>query len=233
MNRISSLAKILKNDTDIVYGLFHYRGTRGDTKPLRAAMSQIYPKMNVQVFVMSDPGGNVLYRSGKEKMPEEGKLERMPAFKRALKGDQVVTAIHTPEGFGIWAIVPVYVFGKAKPSGLLFLGNRIDNDFAKKIARETGSHVFLATPDGVFAESNDDGVAGGFNPLLAKGSIEGNRPIFHMDRKNYRSYTYVPIQIVEEQFCLVIETDTSVIKDLLAMNKTRMIQWGFILLIGP
>ena len=31
VNRISSLAKILKNDTDIVYGLFHYSGTGGDT----------------------------------------------------------------------------------------------------------------------------------------------------------------------------------------------------------
>jgi hypothetical protein len=67
-------------------------------------------------------------------------------------------AIHISEGFGIWAIVPVYVFGKAKPSGLLFLGNRIDNDFAKRIARETGSQVFLATPEGVFAESYDSGV---------------------------------------------------------------------------
>jgi len=232
VNRISSLANILKNDTDIAYGLFHYSGTRGDTRPLRAAMSQIYPKMNVQVFVMSDANGKVLYRAGREKVPGEGKLERMPAFKKALKGVQVITAIHTPEGFGIWAIVPVYVFGNAKPSGLLFLGNRIDNDFAKKIARETGSQVFLATPDGVFAESYDVGVVKAFNPLLARSSMEGNRPVFHMDRKNYRSYTYVPIRIVDEQFCLVIETDTSVIKDLLAMNRTRMIQWGFILLIG-
>ena len=232
VNRISSLAKILKNDTDIVYGLFHYSGTQGDTRPLKLAMSQLYPKMNLRVFVMSDTNGNVLYRAGKEKVPGEGKLERMPAFKRALKGDQVVTAIPTPEGFGIWAIVPVYVFGKAKPSGLLFLGNRIDNDFAKKIARETGSQVFLATPDGVFAGSYDIGFAETFNPLLAKSSLEEQRPIFHMDRKNYRSYTYVPIQIVDERFCLVIETDTSVIKDLLAMNRTRMIQWGFILLIG-
>jgi PAS domain S-box-containing protein len=182
---------------------------------------------------MSDTNGNVLYRAGKkEKVPGEEKLGGMPAFKRALKGDPVVTAMPTPEGFGIWAIVPVYVFGNARPSGVLFLGNRIDNDFAKKIARETGSQVFLATPDGVFAESYDIGSAETFNPLLAKSSIEGNRPIFHMDRKNYRSYTYVPIRIVDETFCLVIETDTSVIKDLLAMNRTRMTQWGFILLVG-
>jgi PAS domain S-box-containing protein len=232
VNRISSLAKILKNDTDIAYGLFHYSGTRGDTGPLKAAMNQLYPKMSLRVFVMSDANGKILYRAGKAKVPGEENLERIPEFKRALKGDQVVTAIRSPDGFGIWAVVPVYIFGKAKPSGLLFLGNSIDNDFAKKIARETGSQVFLATPDGVFAKSYDVGVAEGFNPLLAKSSMEGNRPIFHMDRKNYRSYTYVPIQIVKEQVCLVIETDTSVIKDLLAMNRTRMIQWGFILLVG-
>ncbi|HZL97374.1 MAG TPA: cache domain-containing protein [Terriglobales bacterium] len=224
VNRIFSLAKILKNDTDIVYGLFHYSGTQGDSRPLKAAMSQIYPKMILRVFIMSDTNGNVLYRAGKEQVPGEGKLDRMPAFKRALKGDPVVTAIPTPEGFGIWAIVPVYVFGNAKPSGLLFLGNRIDDDFAKKIARETGSQVFLATPDGVFAGSHDSGFAEAFNPLLAKSSMEEQRPIFHMDRKNYRSYTYVPIRIVDERFFLVIETDTSVIKDLLAMNRTRMTQ---------
>jgi PAS domain S-box-containing protein len=232
VNRISSLAKILKNDTDIVYGLFHYSGTGGDTKPLKLAMNQLYPKMNLQVFVMTDANGNVLYRAGNEKAPGEGNLGGMPAFKRALKGEQVVTAMPTPEGFGTWAIVPVYVFGKTRPSGVLFLGNRIDNDFAKKIARETGSQVFLATPDRVFAGSYDIGFAETFNPMLAKGSLEQQRPLFHMDRKNYRSYTYVPIQIVDKQFCIVIETDTSVIKDLLAMNRTRMTQWGFILLIG-
>lgn len=232
VNRISSLAKILKNDTDIVYGLFHFSGTNGDIRPLKSAMSQIYPKMNLKVFVMSDTDGNVLYRAGKEKVPGEGNLGRMPAFKRALKGEQVVTPMNTPEGFGICAIVPVYVFGKAKPSGVLFLGNRIDDDFARKIARETGTQVFLATPGGVFAKSQANGFAEAFDPLLATKSLEEQRPIFHMDRENYRSYTYVPIGIVDENFCLVIETDTSVIKDLLAMNRTKMTQWGFILLIG-
>ncbi len=232
VNRITSLARILKNDTDIVYGVYHHKGTGGDARPLKSAMNQLYPKMNLRIFAVSDTNGNVLYRAGKEKVPGEGKLDRMPAFKRALKGEQVVTAIPTPEGFGIWAIVPVYVFGKAKPSGMLFLGNGIDDDFAKKIARETGSQVFLATPDGVFAGSYDIGFAEAFDPLVAKSSLEEGRPIFHMDRKNYRSYTYVPIQVVDKRFCLVIETDTSVIKDLLALNRARMIRWGFLLLIG-
>jgi hypothetical protein len=85
VNRISSLAKILKNDTDIVYGLFHYSETQGGTRPLKSAMSQIYPKMNLRVFVMSDTNGNVLYRAGKEKVPGEGNLERMPVGVRGRR----------------------------------------------------------------------------------------------------------------------------------------------------
>ena len=232
VNRISSLAKILKNDTDIVYGTFHYNGTRGDAGPLKSAMNQLYPKMNLQVFAMSDTDGHVLYRAGKEKMPGAGILKEMPGFKRALKGELILTAVPSPEGFGIWAIVPVYVFGKGKPSGLLILGNRIDNEFARKIARETGSQVFLATTGGVIAGSYDIGRAKVFDPLLAKASLSERRTLFHMDTTNYRSYTYVPITIVDEKFCLVIETDISVIKDLMAMNRARMIEWGFLLLIG-
>src|SRR3990170_6382831 len=67
VKRISSMARILKNDTDIVYGLFHYTGTNVDTKPLKSAMDQLYPKMNLPVFVMADASGNILYRAEKGK----------------------------------------------------------------------------------------------------------------------------------------------------------------------
>jgi len=96
VNRISSIAKILKNDTDIVYGLFHYTGTHGDTKPLKSAMDQLYPKMNLPVFVMADPGGNILYRAGNGKDLPDGRLREMPAFQQDLKGEQVITANDGP-----------------------------------------------------------------------------------------------------------------------------------------
>jgi len=53
-----------------------------------------------------------------------------------------------------------------------------------------------------------------------------------MDRANYRSYTYVPMKIVDNEFCLVIETDISVIRDLLAENRIKMMEWGILLLFG-
>ena len=226
VKRISSMAKILKNDTDIVYGLFHYTGTHGDTKPLKSAMDQLYPKMNLPVFVMADPGGKILHLAGKGKDLPGGRLREMPAFRRALKGEQVITASQGPGGWGIWAIVPVYGFGKGNPSGMILLGSRIDNAFAGKIARETGSQVSIATAEGVIAGSYDSALPKAFDSSLAKSSLAAQKPNFQLDRTNYRSYMYVPLKIVDDEFCLVIETDISVIQELLAKNRIMMMKWG-------
>ena len=232
VKRISSFAKILKNDTDIVYGLFHFTGTHGDTKPMKSAMDQLYPKMNLPVFVMADPGGNILYRAGKGKDLPDGRLREMPAFRRALKGEQVITTSQGPGGWGIWAIVPVYGYGKGKPSGMILLGSRIDNTFARKIAQDTGSQVFIATAEGMIACSYESALPKAFDSSLAKSSLAAQKPNFQVDRTNYRSYTYVPLRIVDDEFCLVIETDISVIRDLLAKNRIKMMEWGIVLLIG-
>src|SRR5512139_1619890 len=80
VKRISSFAKILKNDTDIVYGVYHHGGTRGDVKPLKAAMDQLYPKMNLPVFLMADTGGNILYQAGKGSGTGIPRIPAIPAF---------------------------------------------------------------------------------------------------------------------------------------------------------
>ena len=232
VKRISSMAKILKNDTDIVYGLFHYTGTHGDKKPLKSAMDQLYPKLNLPVFIMADTGGKILYLAGTGKELPAGRLREMPAFRRALKGEQVITASQGPGGWGIWAIVPVYGFGKGSPSGMILLGSRIDDAFAGKIARETGSQVFIASAEVVIAGSYDSALPEAFDASLAKSSLAGKKPNFKLDRANYRSYMYVPLKIVDDEFCLVIETDISVIQELLAKNRVMMMKWGVILLAG-
>ena len=232
IKRISSFAKILKNDTDIVYAVYHYNGTRGDVKPLKAAMDQLYPKMNLPVFLMADAGGKVLYQAGKKTEPGFPSLAETPAFHRALRGELVITAGGGPGVTGIWAIVPIRGFEKGRPKAVLVLGSRIDGPFARKLAQDTGSQVFLATSERVIADSYEGGDTRTFDPSLAQSSLAGQKPVFHVDRKSYRSYTYVPLKIMDDQFCLVIETDISVIQDLLARNRTKMAEWGGILLVG-
>jgi len=230
ITRISELAKILRNDTDIVYGLFYYGETSKNTRPLKLAMDQLYPKMHISFFVMADTNGRVLYRAGPPENREPENLTKMDIFRNAVKGEQIVTTVSDAETASIVAISPVSVFGKNRPSGVLILGYRIDNAFAKKISQETGSQAFIAMSEKVIAGSYDISLTNAFNPSLAQASMQQQKPFFQMDKKALRSYAYVPLVIVDKDFCLLIESDISVIQELLSKNLAKTVQWGMALL---
>ena len=230
VTRISDLTKILRNDTDVVYGLFYYNEASKNIKPLKAAMDQLYPKMNVSFFVMVDTKGRVLYRAGHPDNKEPEDLSKMDVFRKALEGDQIVTTISTAQAASIVAITPIYVFGKNKPSGVLILGCRIDDAFAAKISKETNSHAFIAMDGRIIAGSYDISLANVFNPTFAQECLKRQRHFFHINQKVLRSYAYIPLKIVDKDFCLLIESDVSVIQELLSKNLVRTVQWGIALL---
>src|SRR5574341_1885121 len=88
--RISGFANVLKRDTDIAYSLYHYKLTGGDSKPLKSVMNQLDSQMNLPVFLMAEPNGNILYQTHSSQ--GKGRLKPFGAFKRALKGETVLTA---------------------------------------------------------------------------------------------------------------------------------------------
>jgi len=229
VKRIGSFAKVLKRDTDVAYALYHYKLSNGDRKPLKQVMDQLYAQMNLSVFIMADPAGKILYKAGNDR--GEGKLESLGAFNKALKGEQVITTADSPGGWGLLAIVPIYTFDTRKPAGILILGRKINDDFAKKIARESGNQVFIATPDGLIAGSYEERNPSALDLSLVRKSLSEKKSLFLADRRNFRSYTYVPLKMVDAEFCLVLETDISMVKELLGRNKVKMAQWGGIIFV--
>lgn len=230
--KLSSFSNVLKNDTDLYYGLYHYKVTSGDRKPLAVAMSQLNSQMNLQIFFMSDPKGRILCSASRSDIPD--RPSEPETIQRASKGEQVLSV--TNEG-GLWSLrsfVPISQSGKKRPSGILVLGNRIDDGFVSKIARETGSQLFLTTPHAVVAASYREYETGRsrIDLELARKTLQQGKPIFYADRDNFRSYTYIPLQILDREFCLIIETDISVIKDLLGKNKAKLAEWGIFLFLG-
>ena len=173
VNRISGLAKILKNDTDIVYGLFHYSGTRGDAKPLKLAMNQLFPKMNLSFFVMTDPDGKVLYRAGKSKGAEPGALAETNAFRKALKGEGCYGDVRH-RGVRDRRDRPDLRIRKGPARRNADPRHPSTNDFVAKIARETGSQAFIATSEKVIAGSYDPSLTNAFDPALAQLSRSGS-----------------------------------------------------------
>ena len=230
--RIAGFAKVLKRDSDIAYAVYHYKLTGGDTKPLKSVMDQLHSQMNLPVFLMADAKGKILYRADRSKGQGRPILAPFEAFDRARKGEQVLTAARLPDGWGLRAIVPFYAFDKKIPAGILILGTRIDNDFAKRIARETDSQVLIAIPEGVIAASHGRRDPQAIDLEMAKKSLSGKKPLFLSDRQNFRAYSYVPLKVIDQEFCLVIETDISVVEELLDKNRVQMAQWGMILFLG-
>jgi signal transduction histidine kinase/CheY-like chemotaxis protein len=231
MGRIAGLSKVLGKDTDVYYGLYHYGVTKGDLKPLKNVMEQLQAQANLQIFSMADPGGKILCDAGRT--GAGGTIRNTEAFARALRGEEFVSASRTPVGWGLRRYAPIYVFGKKRPTGILILGTGIDDDFARKIAAETGSQIFIATPEGVIAGSYElRDPASTIDPSLVKNCIAGEKPVFFTDRGNFRSLSYFPFRIADAKFCLVIETDIGVVKELLSRNRIRMVQWGLVIFIG-
>jgi PAS domain S-box-containing protein len=228
--RISGLAKVLKNDTDLSYALYHYRAAGRDKKPLISAMHQLYSQVNLQIFLMADARGSVLHAEG-GKIPD-AMLKGLPPFQRAVRGEQPLTMIGTSEGWSLLAMVPVSRYGGKIPGGVLILGRRIDDDFARKIAAETGSEVFIASLDHVIARSYQEQGPGAIDLSLVRKSLHDEQPVFHTDQGLYRSYTYVPTKIAGHRICLVVETDISVIQDLLHENVSKTIQLGLVILVA-
>lgn len=230
MKKLTSFSNVLKNDTDLYYGLYHYKVTGGDRKPLASAMSQLNSQMNLQIFFMATPNGNILYSASRGEIPDHA-FELDP-LQRATRGEQLLSVTNEGDRWSLRSFVPIYLSGRKYPSGILVLGNRIDDEFVSKIARETGSQLFLATADTVVAASYRDRESGRIEQALARKTLKQGKPLFYADRDNFRSYTYSPLRILDQEFCLVIETDISVIKDLLGKNKARLAEWGIILFLG-
>ena len=228
--RISELAKILRNDTDIVYGMFYYNESGKNTQPLKLAMNQLFPRMNLSFFVMADVSGNVLHRAGGPKNTEPENLAKSDIYQEALKGEMVVATASDAETTSVVVITPIYVFGKNRPSGVLILGFRVDDAFAEKIARETNEQALIALPGKVIAGS-DASLRKAFDPRLAQASLKQQKLLFRIDKEALRSYAYVPLTIVDKDFCLLIESDVSVIRELLTKNQVKTVQWGLILLV--
>jgi len=228
--KLAGFSNVLKNDTDLHYGLYHYKVTGGDRKPLASAMNQLNSQMNLQIFCMATAGGNILYSASRSDVPELPFGDE--TFQRAQKGEQVLAVTHRGGRWSLRSYVPIHFSGRKRPSGILVLGNRIDDGFVSKIARETGSQLLLATADNVIASSFRDRGPVRIEQSLARKTLQLGKPLFYADRKDFRSYTYIPLQILDREFCLIIETDISVIQDLLRKNRTQLAEWGIVLFLG-
>ncbi|MDD5761528.1 MAG: ATP-binding protein [bacterium] len=225
VRKLSTLSGILKTDDGLVAAIAHYHRTGGDIRPLKAALDDLFWRIDTQIFLVTDTDGVVLYRANEPL--KRGDRHLLWGFEEAVTGTDVIGASEGPKGWAIRALAPLRT-GK-RISGVLFLGTRLDDAFAAKISNETGAKISFANLNGVMSGSGRNS-AWPPDPSLIRHSLLEQVPVFRMNLDGYKATQYTPIKVIDETFCLVIETDMGIVRGMLHRNRMKLFKTGVLLL---
>ena len=227
VRKLSTLSGILKTDDGLEAALAHYHRTGGDFRPLKSAMDDLFWRIDTSIFLVTDTDGRVLYRANEPL--RRGDHHLVWGFEEAVTGTDVIGAAEGPNGWAIRALAPIRT-GK-RVAGVLILGTRLNDAFAARISGETGARISFANLNGVMSGA---GLSDAWppDPSLIRYSLLEHVPIFRMNLEGYKATQYTPIKVVDETFCLIIETDMGIVRGMLHRNRLKLAKTGAFLLAG-
>jgi signal transduction histidine kinase len=228
VRRLSTITKVLHTTEGLSVGITHYQRTKGDLGPLKAAMDDLFAEIDTHIIVVTDTEGVVLYRANEP--TRRGDREQIWGFEEAAAGAYVVAASVGPSGWAIRALAPIRT--GTRVVGVLILGTRIDNELAGMIARETGARISFANLNGVLTGSSPPDRKLRYDPSIIREVLLQTFPIFRMDMDEYRAIQYTPLKIVDETFCLIIDTDMGAVRGMLLRNRVKLVKTAALILAG-
>jgi PAS domain S-box-containing protein len=227
VKNLTALSKVLKENRDLAAGLVHYYKSGGDLEPLRKVMDQLYSKLAADVFLVTDLQGIVIYRANDPS--SRGDDHNIWGLDEALAGEDMVTSMQGPHGWAIRALAPV--LADQKIQGVLFLGTRIDDKFAKKIAVATNTQVSFGNLTGILASSFPPEQLRLIDKAMVERSLLEKRPFFYKDNRSHTTFMYAPISVVDETFSLIVVTESPEIAALLKEKARRLILLSMVIFI--
>ena len=230
INDIKTLSDILKKDHVLLRDIVQYQ-LDGNQKPLKKFIEHLYPnlaRMEVGLFIVTDNRGKIVYQSHNPQ--SRGQVYQTWGLEEALSGEDILASGYGPQGWAIRTLTPLSL--GAKQYGVLILGIYLNDEFARKIAAATHTHISFSTPYKILASSwpRPEQQKVGL-PWVVR-SLHEKRPFFTIDAGAKTSSYHVPIDIGDETVCLVVNTDTSPIYNLLAQKKRHLFLSFFGVLLG-
>lgn len=228
VRKLSTLSNLLKDDPGLSAGLAHYQRSGGDLRPLQSAMDRLFPEIDTQIFLVTDPDGVVLYRANEPL--KRGDRHLVWGFEEAAAGTSILSASEGPRGYAIRALAPLRA--GTRVAGVLILGTRLDNTLAGKISREAGARISFANLTGDLTNPSPREGGGRYDSSAIETSLLQTTAIFHPDPDRYRAVLYAPLKVVDETFCLIVETDMTAFRGMLRRNRMKLVKTGALLLAG-
>ena len=214
-------SRFLKKDTQILDALAYYK-VLGNKRPLKEIINSLYPPLaatEVNLFLVTDQQGKVISQASKGGWGAD--LSGVWGMEEALAGKETLSAGSGPLGWSILSLVPLSYGGKQ--FGVLVIGISLDNAFAKKIAEATRTQISFSTAYQIMASSWPESASGRVNLARVTESILTKKSIYQNNSpKNFNSF-YIPIKIVDETICLVINADNSAVAQLLQEKKKQLL----------
>jgi len=214
-------SQILKKNPQLLDGLRHYQA-HGDLERLKKAMNHLYSplmKTEVDFFLVTDRQSNMVYRASPRAGVDD--LSRVWGMEEALSGKDSLSAGFGPLGWNILSLVPLAEGDKQY--GVLVLGISLTDDVARRMAKATHNHISFSTGLQILASSWPAAERRHVNLAQVTESILGKNSIYFNNNQANLSSFYIPVEIVDETICLVINTDTSPIADLLREKRKYLL----------
>jgi PAS domain S-box-containing protein len=228
IKNISTLSQLLQQNDILMKSLSQYQ-LQGDVKPLQEVMGSLYPTltpMGVDFFLVTDNQGKIAYQASAAE--GGGGTFKAWGLEEALAGETILETGYGSQGWAMRAMTPLSRAGKEY--GVLVLGIRLDDAFARKIGKATQTHISFATPFQILASSWPPAERQQVELSWVLRSFQEKRWFFHLDKGGNISSFYVPMEIGDETLCVVINTDTAPIFNLLK-EKRRHLFLSFLMVV--
>ncbi|MFZ5451400.1 MAG: ATP-binding protein [Thermodesulfobacteriota bacterium] len=220
INELKVYSQFLKKDTQLLDALIYHQ-VLDDREPLNQTINYLYLPLaatEVNFFIVTDQDGHIITQAVNHEAG--GDLSGVWGMEEALAGKDTLSAGYGPLGWSILSLVPLSYAGKQY--GVLVMGISLNNDFAKKIAEATQTQISFCTAYQIIASSwpaakqSQVDLAQVTDTIMSKKST-----FFNNSPKNFNSF-YIPIKIVDDTICLVINADTSAINHLLQSKQNQL-----------
>jgi len=226
--KLSVLSKSLHEHNELVWEIAYYPNADGNVEYIKEVMDRLYRELNVDIFVVTDIDGRVIYRAHEQL--QKGDVADYWGLIEVLEGQDIVVADSATSGWSILSMVPAK--RENEIFGAIVIGTMIDDEFAMEIAKDTDVDISFSTLNSMIASSLPSEKRGQYIDVsIVMASLIEERKILQEKPGANKSVIYAPIHVVDETLSVIVELDTTESRLLVGEYQKRILLTSIAVLI--
>ena len=219
-DKLCSISKALKQHIDLKNRIGNYF-FKDDFPGLVEIMDQTAQNLKLDMFSVTDPEKRVVYRTHSQSQ-KRGDIQNSKAVNKALNGKSSMSVSKSGIGWGIRSYEPVILENKVICT--IMVGRLINDRFAIRLARIIDANVSFSTLNNVIGSSLTIEERKILDREAAATCTKEKKPIRIDHKASSKACFYIPLQILDKAFCMVVEMDIGLSQRLLKQSQMKMIR---------